>query len=542
MEKLSHSSENVLDRFREKTLAPTDKIINLILEIIDFLRNALNSIENGQSPNIPATPGLVSLLKDYSGAEKDQKNSESEKKDVVEKRQEKQAEKKKPVEKQVEKQDVKDKEEDKKPKPVKKEIPKAPPTKKSSSVRQSVRVDVEKLDVLLDLVGELVIAEAMVAQNPDLKGIDASLERFERAAMQLNKITRDLQDIANSIRMIPLAGTFRRMVRLVRDLSQKANKKVDLKIVGEDTEVDKTVIEQITDPLIHIIRNSLDHGLETPDDRKKVDKNPTGTLLLEAKYVGGEVWITIEDDGRGLNREKILNRAIERELISGDPNDLPDEQVWQFIFHPGFSTAEKITDVSGRGVGMDVVKRNIENTRGKVDIKSNEGKGTQVILRIPLTLAIIDGMLVKVGEERYTIPITAIRESLQIEPGMVTETMDGQEIIRVREELIPVVRLHSLFSVPTEVTKLEEGIITIVENDGNTVCLYLDEVLEQQQIVIKGMSDYIGNHECVSGCTILGDGDISLILDIAGIIEFARNNTRGKGDSQLKEMIEKEEL
>lgn len=539
MEKLSHSSENVLDRFREKTLVPNDKITNLILEIIDFLRNGLSNIENGLSPNIPATPGLVSLLKDYSGDE----GKKEEKKAPVKKKEAKAAE---PAPKEVKKQESKEKTENeeavqektpvaKKPESVKKDISK-PVAKKPATLRQSVRVDVEKLDVLLDLVGELVIAEAMVAQNPDLKGIDVSLERFERAAMQLNKITRDLQDIANSIRMIPLAGTFRRMVRLVRDLSQKASKKVDLKIVGEETEVDKTVIEQITDPLIHIIRNSLDHGLETPAEREGNGKNATGTLLLEAKYVGGEVWIMIEDDGRGLNRERILNRAIERELVTGDPNDIPDEQIWQFIFNPGFSTAEKITDVSGRGVGMDVVKRNIENTRGKVDIKSTEGKGTQVILRIPLTLAIIDGMLVRVGDERYTIPITAIRESLQIEKGMVTETMDGQEIIRVREELIPVVRLHSIFSVPTETTDLESGIITIVENDGNTVCLFLDEVLEQQQIVIKGMSDYIGNHECVSGCTILGDGDISLILDIAGIIDFARNNKQGAGDNLVKEL------
>jgi two-component system chemotaxis sensor kinase CheA len=331
------------------------------------------------------------------------------------------------------------------------------------------------------------------------------------------------------------------MVRLVRDLSQKANKKVDFQIEGEDTEVDKTVIEQITDPLVHIIRNGIDHGLETPEERQAAGKPPTGTLLLEAKYVGGEVWIVIEDDGRGLSREKILKKAVDRGLVDGDPDDVPDEKVWQLIFHPGFSTADKITDVSGRGVGMDVVKRNIENIRGKVDVTSKPGHGTQVVLRIPLTLAIIDGMLVRVGNDRFTLPITAIRESMQVDDGKLTKTMDGQEIIKIREDLIPIVRLHELLDIPTKVTELREGIITIVENEGDQVCLFVDELLGQQQIVIKGMSEYMGDHPCVSGCTILGDGDISLILDVAGIINEARNGSGPSGGKPAGESSRKSE-
>jgi len=549
MERLSHSAESVLEQFRAGGLTPSSKVINLILEIIDFLRNALSSLSSGKSADIPATPGLIHLLEDYSGANvsassktapklaapTSDANPASEKLSAATSPSDappasipgaSSPETLPPAKKLSQPTQV--------PKRTKPEAPKreavsalAPGGKngqsKKATQRQSVRVDVEKLDVLLDLVGELVIAEAMVSQNPDIKSLGLPLERFEKAVMQLEKITRDLQDVATSIRMIPLSGTFRRMVRLVRDLSQKAGKRVEFTILGEETEVDKTVIEQITDPLIHIIRNSIDHGLETPDDRIATGKEPVGTLTLEAKYVGGEVWISVRDNGRGLNRERIVQRAMERGLFEGDPDDLRDDEVWQFVFQPGFSTAEKITDVSGRGVGMDVVRRNIENIRGRVDIRSWHGKGSEVILRLPLTLAIIDGMIIRVGKERYTMPITAIKESMQVRQNMVTETMEGQEILRIRNQLVPVVRLHQLFDIDTDVQNLEDGIITVVENEGRQVCLLVDELIGQQQVVIKGLTGFVGQHPCVSGCTILGDGDISLILDIAGIIGQSEN-------------------
>lgn len=528
MERLSHGSESVLDLIREGKLELESKVANLILEIIDFLHGAVSGLADGKFPNIPATPGLLHLLEDYSGT-----SIEPAKKAPKPAAEPPAAKELEPAPAETAK-EAPPKPAEKPAEPAKKETPKAKPAAKesagntpkrtsSATQRQSVRVDVEKLDVLLDLVGELVISEAMVAQNPDFRDIDIPMERFEKAVMQLDKITRDLQDVSMSIRMIPLSGTFRRMIRLVRDLSQKAGKKVDLQIEGEETEVDKTVIEQITDPLVHIIRNALDHGLETPDERTANGKDPTGTLKLEAKYVGGEVWINIVDNGRGLNHEKIMNKAVERGILDKDPSEYKPEEIWQMIFHPGFSTADKITDVSGRGVGMDVVKRNIESIRGKVDIRSEQGKGSTFTLRIPLTLAIIDGMIVRIGQDRYTIPINAIRESLQAADDMVTRTMDGQEIIRVRENLYPIVRLHELLDIDRSYRPpLEEGIIMIVEDEGQVICLFVDELLGQQQIVIKGLSDYIGNHRCISGCTILGDGDISLIVDVAGVLSYAQ--------------------
>jgi two-component system chemotaxis sensor kinase CheA len=397
----------------------------------------------------------------------------------------------------------------------------ATPTSGAGAAKQSIRVDVDKLDRLLDLVGELVIAETMVAQNPDLQQSGLALDRFERSVRQLEKITRDLQDVSTSIRMTTLSGLFRRMPRLVRDLAVRTGKQVDLVMAGEETEVDLTLIEKITDPLVHIIRNSLDHGLETPAERTAAGKDALGTVRLSARVVGSEVWILVEDDGRGLNRERILAKARERGLIADDGAALLDEQVWALIFEPGFSTAAQVTDVSGRGVGMDVVRRNIESISGRVDIRSQFGKGSTVILRIPLTLAITDGMILRVGSNRYVMPIIHIRESLQPVSEQITRTMDGNEILRIRGELLPVLRLHELFGIPSQHKELEQGIVLVLENEGRALCLYVDEIMGQQQIVVKGLSRYLGAIAGVSGCTILGDGEISLILDIHGIFDQA---------------------
>jgi two-component system chemotaxis sensor kinase CheA len=531
LEKLSHHSETTLDQIRSGIIQSNSEIFTLLLEIIDFLRSAVNELARGEKPEIPALFGLISLLNEFAPDEaKDEAEDKAEEAALDEPEDEKpeQQPDEKPVEEAAESsvkseptapsEDVvtADKSEAEKSTAAKTA---SAPMKKTQ--RQSVRVDVEKLDMLLNMVGELVIAEAMVAQNPDLKTIDANLDRFEKSAMHLNKITRDLQDISNSIRMIPLAGTFKRMIRLVRDLSQKAKKKVELEIIGEETEVDKTVIESITDPLVHIIRNSIDHGIEVPDERKETGKSAAGKLILEAKYVGGEVWIQVIDDGRGLNRDKIIAKAQEKGLLIGDGSDLRDEDVWLYIFKPGFSTADKITDVSGRGVGMDVVIRNIERIRGKVDIRSEAGVGTTVFLKLPLTLAIIDGMIIRVGKTKFTIPIMDIKESFLAQEENITKTMDGQEIVKLRDTLYPVVRLHELFNIETEVNNLSEGIIILVENEGKTACILVDELIGQQQIVIKALSQYVGDMDNISGCTILGDGEISLIIDIAGVINTA---------------------
>ncbi|MCP4111755.1 MAG: chemotaxis protein CheA [Desulfobacteraceae bacterium] len=386
--------------------------------------------------------------------------------------------------------------------------------------RSDIRVDLEKLDVLLNLMGELVIAETMVTDNSDLRGLE--LENFERSARNLRRIISELQDVTMSIRMIPLSKTFRKGTRLVHDLSLKEGKKIRLDISGEETEVDKSIIEQFSDPLLHIIRNCIDHGIEFPHEREAAGKPETGVVAIEAKNEGGEVIIRIADDGRGLNREKILDKAFEHGLIG------PDDKVYdinRLILEPGFSTVEKVTDVSGRGVGLDVVRRNLEKLKGKIDIRSTPDRGTTIIFRIPLTLAIIDGMLVRVGSSNYTIPLLSIRESFRPDTSQITMTMDSQEVVRIRDDLISVVRLHDLYNIVPEQTELDKGILINVVSGSKAVCLFADEIIGHIQTVIKGMPGYVASARGVSGCTILSNGDVSLILDVATLIEIAENET-----------------
>lgn len=368
--------------------------------------------------------------------------------------------------------------------------------------RQDIRVDLEKIDTLIDLIGEMVIAENMLIHSPDLAGL--VLENFGKASQQMSKLVKELQEVAMTIRMIPVAGLFNRMTRLVHDLARKSGKKADLVLVGMETELDKTVIEKITDPLVHLIRNSMDHALESPEERLAAGKKETGVIRLTASHEEGEVWIRIEDDGRGLNRGKILKKAIEKGLVQGDGSEMSDKDVAALIFLPGFSTADKVTDVSGRGVGMDVVKQNLNQIDGKIDIDSKAGAGTKIVLRIPLTMAIIEGMLVRVGEARYIIPILSIRESFRPAAKAITVSPEGQELVRVRERLFPVLRLHRLHKITPTSERLDEGILVLLENQGRNVCLFVDEILGQQQTVIKGLSEYIGKIgqvRCVSGCT-----------------------------------------
>ncbi|TYP00218.1 two-component system chemotaxis sensor kinase CheA [Geothermobacter ehrlichii] len=384
--------------------------------------------------------------------------------------------------------------------------------------RQDIRVDLEKLDKLINLIGEMVIAENMLVHSPDLEGLE--LENFSKASQQMSKIVRELQEMAMVIRMIPVSGLFRRMIRLVHDLSNKTGKKVEFELEGEETEVDKTVIEQISDPLVHLLRNSLDHGLESPEERLAAGKPEKGLLKLSARHEEGEVWITVEDDGRGLDREKILAKAIDKGLIEGDGSEMSDRAVYNLIFQPGFSTAEKITDISGRGVGMDVVRQNLEKIRGKIEVYSKPGEGTTIKLRIPLTLAIIDGLMVRVGETRCILPLLAVREIFRPLLENLTHTPDGQELVRVRENFIPILRLHRVLDVEPESRCLEDGVLVVLEHQGDRICLLVDEILGQQQTVIKGLSDYLGNVDVAAGCTILGNGDVCLILDVGSMIDL----------------------
>ena len=378
-------------------------------------------------------------------------------------------------------------------------------------------VNVGKLDTLMDLVGELVIAESMVTNNQDLKGIP--LDNFNKAAHQLKKIINDIQDVAMSIRMVPLSGTFHRMERLVRDMSKKLGKEADLKIAGDETEVDKSIIEHLADPLMHIIRNCMDHGIESPEERIKKGKPEKGEIILSAHNEGGDVWVTVKDDGQGLDREKILKKAREKGLIKKSESELTDKEIYSFIFLPGFTTNDKITEFSGRGVGMDVVTDSIEKVRGTVLVDSTPGKGTTVSIKIPLTLAIIEGMNIRVGTSRYTIPITSIRESLKVSKENIIVDPDGNEMLLIRGQCYPVIRLHDLYHIDTGVKEFSEGIMIMVEYGSGTACLFADELLGSQQVVIKSLPRYFRNIKGIAGCTLLGDGYISLILDIAGLIK-----------------------
>lgn len=391
----------------------------------------------------------------------------------------------------------------------------------TSTGQNIISVNVVKLDNLMDLVGEMVIAEAMVTQNPDLKGLQ--LDNFQKAARQFKKITTEIQDLVMSIRMVPLSITFQKMHRIVRDMSKKLSKEINLELIGEETEVDKNIIEHISDPLMHLVRNSIDHGIETIEEREAVGKIKTGKVTLEAKNAGSDVLIIVKDDGKGLNKEKILKKARENDLLIKPESEMLDKEIYNLIFLPGFSTKEVVSEFSGRGVGMDVVTKNLELVGGSVSVDSIDGKGTTITLKIPLTLAIIDGMNISVGNSSYTIPTTAIKESFKPKAMDLIRDPDGNEMIMVRGQCYPILRLHEYYSVKTRVTDFTEGIVIMVEHDDKTLCLFADMLLGQQQVVVKTLPSYIRNKRKIkglAGCTLLGDGSISLILDIGGLIEF----------------------
>jgi two-component system chemotaxis sensor kinase CheA len=387
----------------------------------------------------------------------------------------------------------------------------------------SIRVDTDKIDKLINLVGELVITQSMLSDlgaRFEMSQMSVLLERMA----QLERNTREIQERVMSIRMLPIGTAFSRFPRLVRDLSAKAGKKIQLVLSGEETELDKTVIESIGDPLTHLVRNSADHGLEPPEERLDNNKPELGTIRLNAFHEGGNICITVEDDGRGLNRDKILAKAIKQGLIA-EHDKLTDDQIWPLIFKPGFSTAEKVTDVSGRGVGMDVVKRNIDGLGGTVSIKTAMGKGTTFTLKLPLTLAIIEGMTVRVGKETYIVPLLSILESIQPKAGVIKTVVGKGELINVRSTYLPMMRLYDVFSLQPEYIDPTKAILLILETEGERVAVMVDEILGQQQVVIKSMEQNFRKVAGVAGATILGDGTVGFILDVRGLLEIARRGT-----------------
>jgi two-component system chemotaxis sensor kinase CheA len=382
----------------------------------------------------------------------------------------------------------------------------------------SVRVGIDKIDGLIDLVGELVITQAMLDQFRE--DFDPSrIALLQQGLAQLARHTRTLQENVMGIRMLPIGSVFNRFPRLVRDLTQKLGKQVKLDMIGEHTELDKTVLEKIGDPLVHLVRNAIDHGLEMPDKRRAAGKNETGTLRLEAFHRGGSIVVEIVDDGAGLNRDAIVAKALQKGLIQS-AEGLSDDTVNELIFQPGFSTAATTTDLSGRGVGMDVVRRNVTDLGGSVAIKSRLGFGTTFTITLPLTLAIIDGLSAAVGEECYIVPLVSIVESVQLRADAVRSVVGGGELFRFRNEYLPIVRLHEQFGCPGAKQKIEDGLVIVVEADTGRVGLFIDGLIGQQQAVVKSLEANYRRVEGISGATILADGSVALIIDVAGLVRM----------------------
>ncbi|PTU30542.1 chemotaxis protein CheW [Stenotrophobium rhamnosiphilum] len=387
--------------------------------------------------------------------------------------------------------------------------------KASSGESGSIRVGTEKIDSLINLVGELVITQAMLAQQA--AALDPVLhEKLMTGLSQLDRNTRSMQEAVMSIRMLPMDFVFSRFPRLIRDLAGKLGKQARLVMVGESTELDKSVIEKIADPLNHLVRNSLDHGIEMPDVRLAAGKDSSGTITLKAAHRGGSIMIEVSDDGRGLDRAKLIAKAKERGITVSD--NAPDGEIWQLIFAPGFSTAEKVTDISGRGVGMDVVKKNIQALGGQVDITSVDGRGMTIMIRLPLTLAILDGMSVSVGEEIFIVPLNAVAESLQPRAEDVKSIAGQGRVVRVRGEILPLVPLREVFHLGSGITEPQKGILVLIESEGRKVALMVDELVGQQQVVIKSLESNYRRISGISGATILGDGRVALILDVGELV------------------------
>lgn len=391
---------------------------------------------------------------------------------------------------------------------------------KKAAVKKDIRIDTDKLDSLLDIVGEIVITEPMVTDHPDIAKL--KLENFQKTALQLKKLIRNLQEITLSLRMVPIAGVFSRMERLVRDTAKKTGKQVQLIISGEDTEIDKSIIEEMYDPLVHIIRNAIDHGLETPEERKEAGKQTQGTIQLTATQSGKEVWIEVRDDGKGLSRERILNKAISLGLIGySEAEILQDQEVWDFLFHPGFSTAKEVTDLSGRGVGLDVVRKNVTTLKGFVDVFSVYGQGTTFLIRVPLTLAIIEGLVVRKSDTYFILPSVDVKESMYVSNEPINELYKNNHSIQYRTNQISIVDINLLFGKDSDLNEqrtLKEKYVIVTESHEKQMGIVFDEILGSQSIVIKPISPIFKNINGLAGCTILGNGHAGLILDVRKLI------------------------
>ena len=413
------------------------------------------------------------------------------------------------------------------PAPAAQAAPAAKPAAKTQHAKESlISVNLSKLDQLMAVVSEIVITESMVTSSPDLKGL--RLDNFTKSARDLRKLTDDLQDVSMSLRMVPVSSTFQKMNRIVRDMSKKLGKRAKLTLIGEDTEVDKTIVDGISDPIMHIVRNSMDHGLEENQaDRIAAGKDPVGEIILSARHTGSEVIIEIKDDGRGADTQAILNKAIRQGLASPDM-DYSQKEILNFMMMPGFSTNTEVTEYSGRGVGLDVVKKNVAEVGGTVSLTSEFGKGMTTTLKIPLTMAIMDGMEVSVGESLFTIPINSILSSIKVTADQIVYDPARGEMMKIRDNYYPVIRAKDIFQMPNGRDNVEEGIMIWVEAGERSYCLFVDELLGEQQIVVKPLPSYVNSFNVksygITGCSILGDGSISIILDMANLYNAAHGS------------------
>jgi len=531
---LAHESENLLDVVRKGNLTLDSYVMDIIFESVDKIKQMIarlsDSIKIGKLPVRDETlPALLDKIKavisgDYEsevvsvsppqateepGSDEniiEQKTTEFEDNEIVVKKQQT-------------------------PSAVQKtgtEIPQA------VKIKETLKVDAERLDLLVDTIGELVISESMINQSEEIKKIGSAA--LLKEINHLDKITRNLQDMGTSLRMIPIRSTFQKMARLVRDLSKKASKPIEFVMTGEDTELDKTVVDKIGDPLVHMMRNAVDHGIEdSPADRQRAGKPEKGRVELRAFHSGGKIFIEVEDDGKGLDRDAILSKARKRGIIKED-DVLTDREIWSLIFEAGFSTAKKVTDVSGRGVGMDVVRKNIEALRGKVEIRSEKNKGSVFTIILPLTLAIIEGMIVRVGREKYIIPTLSVITSLRPKPADITTVVNRSEVLSFQDKLIPLFRLSRFFKIDEAEQDPNQAIIVVVESAGQQVGLLVDALLGQHQVVIKSLNKMFQGIEGISGGTIMPDGRVGLILDVDGLVRLG-NREGAKVESQMSESL-----
>ncbi len=499
IQELAHESETLLDKCRKHQLTLAGPVLDVVFDATDLLKKLVLAVESALSGAgilhpVPGLPQVITRIQDAADGKTPAPKAEAAPPAV-------------------------DPDPSVESKADSSSTPRA--AAGGSSVKETVRVDAERLDKLVDTIGEMVIAEAMVSQAVELDSSDAS--GVGRLLNHLDKITRELQELAMSLRMVPVRATFQRMARLARDVSKKLSKPIDWVTNGEDTELDKNVVDAIGDPLVHMVRNAVDHGLETPDERRAAGKPEVGRVELRAYHQGGSIYIEIEDDGGGLDRDIILAKAREREVVT-DGENLSDSEVFSLIFEPGFSTAKQITDVSGRGVGLDVVKRNIQALRGKVDIQSEKGKGTTFSIRLPLTLAIIEGMIVRLGTQRLVIPTLSIVRMIRPGEQDLSSVFDRGELLKLGDQLLPLFRLDRTFEIAGAVQDPTNAAVVVVEHENRQIAFLVDELLGQQQIVIKPLGQLLQKYPGFSGGAIMPDGRVGLILDVASICGMSANS------------------